>query len=120
MLTIKEKHGDEFKFKSKKYNFYAVCSKSSDTNFTVSSETSGFSLYSGGKYLGMSDEGKVLVYSDSLSWATRFYPVEVTSQNKLLQDGKKIAFKTSRGLYFYYDDNGTPKCGNYCDNAKFK
>eukprot|EP01080_Neovahlkampfia_damariscottae_P005904 gene5904-9734_t len=107
---IVEKHGIEYKFKSKKYNFYAVCAKSTDTNFILSKETSGFSLFS---------NGKVLVFENSLAWETRFYPVKIKPKNLLLKKGSKIVFRTTRGYYFYYDNSGKPTAGVYCKNAIF-
>jgi hypothetical protein len=114
-----EKHGNEHKFKSKKYNFYAVGAKTTDTNFIVSKETSGFSLFSGGLYLGISSEGKAMVYNSSNQWETRFFPVSVSVVNPLLKNGSKVVFKTSRSNYFYYDKNGFPTTGNYSDDAIF-
>jgi hypothetical protein len=73
---------------------------------TVKQNKNGYSLQSGGKYLGITQDRRALLYSDANSVDTIFYPELVNTQksSSIIEDGKVIAFKTRWGTYVYYKD----------------
>lgn len=108
------RNGDYYQLKSS-HGFFAVSAKSDQNLFKITQHKSGYSLEINGKYLGISNDGKVKIYDNDNNWESRFYPESVSQgDNKSqveLSHGSKIAFKTIWGNYFYYNQRGNPIAG---------
>eukprot|EP01080_Neovahlkampfia_damariscottae_P010154 gene10154-2574_t len=106
---IVEKMGNKYRFTNEK-NIPIVCTSPNDYLFTITEhsnpEINGYSLLSdGGKYLGISQDKKILLYSTNDAKETRFYPIKYDLFFGIgpFQQGTEIYLKTIFGFYLSSD-----------------
>jgi hypothetical protein len=85
--------------------------------FTVSEfhNANDISLYSKG-YLGVGKDEKIFIFKEDSGEGSRFILEEPRSE---FSNGKKLAFKTINGTYFYYGNNGFPMTGSLTNQSVF-
>ena len=114
-----EKNGDFYQFKNK--NKIYMLTTQGNNLFDVNEHKNGYyTLCSGNKFLGVSNDNRVLIFNSDNGNETRFYPELIEQQKNYLINGNSITFKTNNGNYFYYNDSGSPIAGPYHKNSVFK
>lgn len=117
-------------------NAAMVTGSVNDYMMTITPNKDGYSIYSGGKYLGVTKDNRALVYTTNTAVETVFYPefksknqikqiqsysIQNNQQSSLIQHGRTIAFKSCWGTFVYYNQFFSPSVSKYLINdCKFK
>eukprot|EP01080_Neovahlkampfia_damariscottae_P008636 gene8636-583_t len=93
-----ERAGEYFKFKLLSNGKYLHAEDSTDIEFFLTEENKGISLQGKTKYLGISENGKSVLYDDNNVWNSRF-SIQSVSSDLIFKNGNQIAFKSKLGKY---------------------
>jgi hypothetical protein len=120
-----EKIGNKYRL-TNEFNIPIVCTSPNDYLFTITEHSNpkvnGYSLLSeGGRYLGVSQDSKILLYTSDDNKETRFYPIgEGTIFYGIgpFQQGSTIYLKSIFGYYLSFGDYLKPSLEK-SENCKF-